>query len=288
MGLLEPHGRHRGGDGGPALTPDAGVPDPRRSRRRPRQARAGPRRPQRADGGRQGDRRHPAARDAADRDRARRQGRDRPAARPFRPSQGPAPAGHVAGAGDPALFGRCSAGRSGSSTIAAARARHRRSRRSRPATSPSSRIPASTTARRTNDPALAAAIAALGDLYVNDAFSAAHRAHASTEGVAHLLPAYAGRAMQAELEALEKALGNPERPVAAVVGGAKVSTKLDVLEPPGRQGRPSDHRRRHGQHLPRRARRRGRQVPGRARSRRHRARDPRRRRAGGLHRPSAL
>jgi len=81
-----------------------------------------------------------------------------------------------------------------------------------------------------NDPALAAAMAGLGDFYVNDAFSAAHRAHASTEGIAHLLPAYAGRAMQAELEALEKALGDPERPVAAVVGGAKVSTKLDVLE----------------------------------------------------------
>jgi phosphoglycerate kinase len=82
----------------------------------------------------------------------------------------------------------------------------------------------------TNDPAFTAAIAKLGDLYVNDAFSAAHRAHASTEGVAHLLPAYAGRAMQAELEALEKALGNPEKPVAAVVGGAKVSTKLEVLK----------------------------------------------------------
>jgi phosphoglycerate kinase len=81
----------------------------------------------------------------------------------------------------------------------------------------------------TNDPALAAAMAALGDLYVDDAFSAAHRAHASTEGIAHLLPAYAGRAMEAELKALEQALGNPERPVAAVVGGAKVSTKLDVL-----------------------------------------------------------
>jgi phosphoglycerate kinase len=80
-----------------------------------------------------------------------------------------------------------------------------------------------------NDPELARAMAALGDLYVNDAFSAAHRAHASTEGLAHLLPAYAGRAMQAELEALQRALGNPERPVAAVVGGAKVSTKLDVL-----------------------------------------------------------
>ena len=80
-----------------------------------------------------------------------------------------------------------------------------------------------------NDPALAKAIAANADLYVNDAFSAAHRAHATTEGLAHLLPAYAGRSMQAELEALEKALGNPERPVAAVVGGAKVSSKLDVL-----------------------------------------------------------
>jgi phosphoglycerate kinase len=81
-----------------------------------------------------------------------------------------------------------------------------------------------------NDPALAQAMAKLGDLYVNDAFSAAHRAHASTEGLAHILPAFAGRSMQAELEALEKALGNPEHPVAAVVGGAKVSTKLDVLK----------------------------------------------------------
>jgi phosphoglycerate kinase len=80
-----------------------------------------------------------------------------------------------------------------------------------------------------NDPALAAGMAKLGDFYVDDAFSAAHRAHASTEGVAHLLPAYAGRAMEAELNALEQALGNPERPVAAVVGGAKVSSKLEVL-----------------------------------------------------------
>ena len=80
-----------------------------------------------------------------------------------------------------------------------------------------------------NDLALVAAMAKLGDLYVNDAFSAAHRAHASTEGLAHVLPAYAGRSMQAELLALEQALGNPERPVAAVVGGAKVSSKLDVL-----------------------------------------------------------
>ena len=81
-----------------------------------------------------------------------------------------------------------------------------------------------------NDPVLASAMAKLGDLYVNDAFSAAHRAHASTEALAHIRPAFAGRAMQAELEALEKALGNPEHPVAAVVGGAKVSTKLDVLK----------------------------------------------------------
>ena len=80
-----------------------------------------------------------------------------------------------------------------------------------------------------NDPALAQAMAALGDFYVDDAFSAAHRAHASTERIAHLLPAYAGRAMEKELNALERALGHPERPVAAVVGGAKVSTKLEVL-----------------------------------------------------------
>ncbi len=80
-----------------------------------------------------------------------------------------------------------------------------------------------------NEPALADAMARLGEFYVNDAFSAAHRAHASTEGLAHRLPAFAGRAMQAELEALERALGAPEHPVAAVVGGAKVSTKLDVL-----------------------------------------------------------
>ncbi len=80
-----------------------------------------------------------------------------------------------------------------------------------------------------NDPELAKAVAANGDIYVNDAFSAAHRAHVTTEALAHLLPAYAGRAMEAELKALEAALGEPEHPVAAVVGGAKVSTKLDVL-----------------------------------------------------------
>jgi phosphoglycerate kinase len=80
-----------------------------------------------------------------------------------------------------------------------------------------------------NDPELAKAMAALADYYVDDAFSASHRAHASTEGVTHYLPSFAGRAMEAELKALERALGNPERPVAAVVGGAKVSTKLAVL-----------------------------------------------------------
>ncbi len=80
-----------------------------------------------------------------------------------------------------------------------------------------------------NDPAFAAEMAKLGDVYCNDAFSAAHRAHASTEGVARLLPACAGRLMQEELSALEKALASPERPVVAVVGGAKVSTKLDLL-----------------------------------------------------------
>ncbi|MBR2268150.1 phosphoglycerate kinase [Sphingobium sp.] len=85
------------------------------------------------------------------------------------------------------------------------------------------------TGEEKNDPALVDAIAAIGDLYVNDAFSAAHRAHASTEGLAHKLPAFAGRSMEKELDALEAALGAPVKPVAAVVGGAKVSTKLDVL-----------------------------------------------------------
>src|ERR1700733_2034073 len=80
-----------------------------------------------------------------------------------------------------------------------------------------------------NDSAFAAGLARLGDIYVDDAFSVAHRAHASVEAIAHLLPAYAGRAMQEELQALEKALHAPQRPVAAIVGGAKISTKLDLL-----------------------------------------------------------
>lgn len=81
-----------------------------------------------------------------------------------------------------------------------------------------------------NDPAFTQQLARLGDLYVNDAFSAAHRAHASTEGLAHLLPAAAGLLMQAELEALDKALGNPQEPVCAVTGGSKISTKLSILK----------------------------------------------------------
>jgi phosphoglycerate kinase len=80
-----------------------------------------------------------------------------------------------------------------------------------------------------NDPEFVAALAKLGDIWVNDAFSAAHRAHASTEGLGHVLPAYAGRTMQAELEALGKALEHPAHPVAAIVGGAKISSKLDLL-----------------------------------------------------------
>jgi phosphoglycerate kinase len=81
-----------------------------------------------------------------------------------------------------------------------------------------------------NDPAFAAELAKLGDIWVNDAFSAAHRAHASTEGLGHKLPAYAGRTMQAELEALARALETPTKPVIAIIGGAKVSTKIDLLE----------------------------------------------------------
>ena len=81
-----------------------------------------------------------------------------------------------------------------------------------------------------NDPAFVAKLAALGDIYVSDAFSASHRAHASTEGLGHKLPAYAGRSMQAELDALSKALLAPAKPVIAIIGGAKVSTKLDLLE----------------------------------------------------------
>ena len=99
------------------------------------------------------------------------------------------------------------------------------------------RTPASTRARKRTIPPSSTALAKLGDIWVNDAFSAAHRAHASTEGLGHKLPAYAGRTMQAELDALSKALEAPQRPVIAIVGGAKVSTKLELLENLDRQGR---------------------------------------------------
>ena len=115
-----------------------------------------------------------------------------------------------------------------------------------------------------NDPELAKAMAALGDYYVNDAFSAAHRAHASTEGIAHFLPSFAGRAMEAELKALET---RARQSRAAGRGGGRRRQGLDQARrarPSGRQGRSSDHRRRHGQHLPRRARGRCRQVAVRA------------------------
>jgi len=86
------------------------------------------------------------------------------------------------------------------------------------------------TGEEKNDPELAKQMAALGQIYVNDAFSAAHRAHASTEGIAHIVPAYAGKQMERELDHLDAALGNPKRPVLGIVGGAKVSTKLDLLQ----------------------------------------------------------
>ena len=104
------------------------------------------------------------------------------------------------------------------------------------------------------DPAFADQLATLGDLYVNDAFSVSHRAHASVTGLAERLPPYAGRLMQAELEALQAALGGAERPTAAVIGGAKVSSKLDGAGPRPGAGRCPDHRRRDGQHVPQRAR----------------------------------
>mgnify|MGYP002776666108 FL=1 len=85
-------------------------------------------------------------------------------------------------------------------------------------------------AEEANDPVFAQKLADLGDLYVNDAFSAAHRAHASTEGIAHHIPAYAGESMRRELDALDAALGQPQKPVVGIVGGSKVSTKLDLLK----------------------------------------------------------
>ena len=129
-------------------------------------------------------------------------------------------------------------------------------------------------AEEKNDPAFVAELAKLGDIYVNDAFSAAHRAHASTEGVAHQLPAYAGRAMQAELDALTLALGSP---VAPRGGDRRRRQGLDQARPARQsrqEGRHPDHRRRHGQHVPVRAGQGGRQIAVREGSRRHRALDP--------------
>ena len=122
-----------------------------------------------------------------------------------------------------------------------------------------------------NDPAFVAELAKLGDIWVNDAgaFSAAHRAHASTEGLGHKLPAYAGRTMQAELDALAKALEAPNKPVIAIIGGAKVSHQDRPAAEPGQQGRRVGDRRRHGQHLFACAGRRHRQVAGGKGPRRH-------------------
>ena len=148
---------------------------------------------------------------------------------PFRPAQGQARAGDVARARWPPRSARCWASACGSPRTASASPPSRRSSawpRGDVLVLENTRYHAG---EEKNDPAFAAELAKLADIFVNDAFSAAHRAHASTEGVAHLLPAYAGRLMQAELEALDAALGNPVRPVAAVVGGAKVSTKLELL-----------------------------------------------------------
>ena len=153
--------------------------------------------------------------------------------------------------GDPARAFRTPEGRAGRSEFAAAGRRggrrgHRPAGRASSATASAKWPPTPSATMRNgdilllentrfhkgeekNDPAHVDELAKLGDIYVNDAFSAAHRAHATTEGLAHKLPAHAGRAMQKELEALTLALGNPARPVAAIVGGAKVSTKLELL-----------------------------------------------------------
>ena len=182
----------------------------------------------------------------------------------------------------PPRSARCWASACASPRTASACRRNRRSSACAAATCWCWRTPASTPAEENNDPGFAAELAKLADIYVNDAFSAAHRAHASTEGVAHLLPAYAGRLMQAELEALDAALGNPVRPVAAIVGGAKVSTKLDLLGNLRRQGgRPGD-RRRHGQHLPGRAGSGGRQLAAGSRDACDRARHPGARQGGRM------
>ena len=101
-----------------------------------------------------------------------------------------------------------------------------------------------------NDPEFAKKLAALGEVYVNDAFGSAHRAHASTEGVAKFLPAVSGFLMEQELEYLGRATLNPERPYIAILGGAKISDKIAVIENLLTKVRPAHHRRRHGEHVP--------------------------------------
>ena len=178
---------------------------------------------------RQGHRRDPHRAHGADHHRDRRQGRQGDPARAFRPAEGTRSQGIARSRSPPrwrsvlerpVAFAEDCIGADG-------RGRGRRDEaRRHPA---AWRTPASTTARRRTIRPSSRELAKLGDLWVNDAFSAAHRAHASTEGLGHKLPAYAGRTMQAELDALAKALDAPQRPVAAIVGGAKVSTKLDLL-----------------------------------------------------------
>ena len=177
--------------------------------------------------GRQGRGRHAHRAHGADHQRDRRQGRQGDPALAFRPAEGarsedslqPVAADVAQIIGRPVAFAEDCIGDKAEAAVAAMK--------------PGDILCLENTrfhaGEEKNDPAFAAALAKLGDLWVNDAFSAAHRAHASTEGLGHVLPAYAGRSMQAELDALGKALEAPQRPVAAIVGGAKVSTKLDLL-----------------------------------------------------------
>jgi phosphoglycerate kinase len=174
-----------------------------------------------ADGRRAGDRPHPRPRRRADDPRARRRRRQGAAARALRPAQGRAPLDDV-DQPDPGRGHRSARARGDvrlGSLGPGGRAVDRHPAPGDIALLENTRF---WPGEEKNDPEFARAIAANGDFYVNDAFSASHRAHATTEGLAHQLPAYAGRAMQAELVALDKALGTPEKPVAAVVGGAKV------------------------------------------------------------------
>ena len=139
------------------------------------------------------------------------------------------------------------------------------STRSSPVRSPCSRIFATTTARRRTIRTSPKQLAALGDIYVDDAFSSAHRAHASVEAITHLLPSYAGLLMMAEIRALDRALEHPARPVMAIVGGAKVSTKIRGPDQSRRAHGPARAWRRHGHDLPLRPRRGDRRVALRAR-----------------------